>query len=42
VRYASRTELLDAIAHAIPDARLICETRVPPRRNNILFALRKP
>jgi 2-polyprenyl-3-methyl-5-hydroxy-6-metoxy-1,4-benzoquinol methylase len=42
VRYASRAELLDAIAEAIPDARLICETRVPPRRNNILFALRKP
>jgi 2-polyprenyl-3-methyl-5-hydroxy-6-metoxy-1,4-benzoquinol methylase len=42
VRYASRTELLDTIAEAIPDARLICEPRVPPRRNNILFALRKP
>jgi 2-polyprenyl-3-methyl-5-hydroxy-6-metoxy-1,4-benzoquinol methylase len=41
VCYGSRTELLEAIAEAMPDAQLICETRVPPRRNNILFALRK-
>jgi 2-polyprenyl-3-methyl-5-hydroxy-6-metoxy-1,4-benzoquinol methylase len=41
VRYPSRVELWQAIRTAIPDGELICETRVPPRRNNILIALRK-
>ena len=42
VHYASRTELQVAIRAAIGSAQLICETRIPPRRNNIMFALRKP
>lgn len=42
VRYATRSELLNEIATAIPTASLVCEARIPPRRNNIMFALRLP
>ncbi|MGI8715027.1 MAG: class I SAM-dependent methyltransferase [Solirubrobacteraceae bacterium] len=41
VRYPTRPELLDAIALAIPGAELVCEARIPPRRNNLLLALRQ-
>ena len=42
VRYLTRAELRHAIATAIPRAELICEARIPPRRNNVMFAMRKP
>jgi 2-polyprenyl-3-methyl-5-hydroxy-6-metoxy-1,4-benzoquinol methylase len=42
VRYPSRGELWQTLRGAIPDGELICEARIPPRRNNILIALRKP
>jgi 2-polyprenyl-6-hydroxyphenyl methylase/3-demethylubiquinone-9 3-methyltransferase len=40
--YASRTELRAAIQAGIAQAHLVCEARIPPRRNNIMFGLRKP
>jgi 2-polyprenyl-6-hydroxyphenyl methylase/3-demethylubiquinone-9 3-methyltransferase len=42
VHYASRTELRAAIQAGIGQAHLVCEARIPPRRNNIMFGLRKP
>jgi len=42
VRYPSRDELWQMVRSGIPDGELICEARIPPRRNNILIALRKP
>ncbi len=41
-RYASRGELWEQIQAGIPDAQLVCEAQIPPRRNNLMFALRKP
>jgi 2-polyprenyl-3-methyl-5-hydroxy-6-metoxy-1,4-benzoquinol methylase len=42
VHYPSRSELWAAVQAGLPRARLVCEGRIPPRRNNILFGLRKP
>jgi 2-polyprenyl-3-methyl-5-hydroxy-6-metoxy-1,4-benzoquinol methylase len=39
--YATRSELIDAIMVGIPGGGLVCETRIPPRRNNIMFAVRR-
>ncbi|MFZ0042174.1 MAG: methyltransferase [Solirubrobacteraceae bacterium] len=41
VHYDDRSELTRAISDGIPHGELICEARIPPRRNNIMFALRK-
>ena len=41
VRYPSRQELTQATAEGLPGAELICETRVPPRPNNLLLAYRR-
>jgi 2-polyprenyl-6-hydroxyphenyl methylase/3-demethylubiquinone-9 3-methyltransferase len=41
VRYLSRLELWKAIQAGLDGADLVCEARIPPRRNNLMFALRK-
>ncbi len=41
VRFHSRSELKDLIAAALPEFRPVCEARIPPRRNNVLYALRR-
>lgn len=40
VRYATVPELMEAITAAAPGSELVCESRVPPRRNNVLLAMR--
>ncbi|MER5641720.1 methyltransferase [Kitasatospora sp. NPDC002227] len=42
VVFGDRDQLLAIISRALPGLSVICETRVPPKRNNILFALRRP
>jgi 2-polyprenyl-6-hydroxyphenyl methylase/3-demethylubiquinone-9 3-methyltransferase len=41
VAFADRGELLAMIGQALPEMSVVCETRVPPQRNNVLFALRR-
>jgi 2-polyprenyl-6-hydroxyphenyl methylase/3-demethylubiquinone-9 3-methyltransferase len=41
VRFPSREELRQMIDTGLPDFRVVCETRIPPRRNNVLYALRR-
>lgn len=41
VRYPSREELLQAAAEGLAGDELVCETRVPPRPNNLLLAYRR-
>ncbi|MFJ9519971.1 class I SAM-dependent methyltransferase [Kitasatospora sp. NPDC101801] len=41
VDFPSRRELRSAIATALPDWAPFLETRIPPLRNNVLYALRK-
>lgn len=40
VAFASRSELVDLLSGALPGMDLVCECRIPPRRNNLLFAFR--
>lgn len=42
VRFPSRAELRDLIDTALPGFDVVCEARIPPRRNNVLYALRRP
>lgn len=42
VRFPSRAELRGFIDAGLPEFEIICETRIPPRRNNVLYALRRP
>ncbi|MPQ99784.1 methyltransferase [Modestobacter sp. I12A-02628] len=42
VRFMPYDELRSLAAQAAPDFELVVECRVPPRRNNVLLALRKP
>ena len=35
-------ELRGLVARALPDFDLVCQARIPPRRNNVLLALRRP
>jgi hypothetical protein len=42
VRYPTMGELRQTIAAGIPGAKLHCEARIPPHRNNVLLAVRKP
>lgn len=41
VRFMPSAELRDLIATTLPEFRLVCESRIPPRRNNLLLALRR-
>ncbi|HEY3139800.1 MAG TPA: class I SAM-dependent methyltransferase [Acidimicrobiales bacterium] len=41
VAFPEREELRQLIADALPGFAITCETRVPPRRNNVLYALRR-
>jgi len=41
VDFADRDQLLAVITGALPGLSVVCETRVPPKRNNVLFALRR-
>lgn len=41
VRFADRDELRQMIETGLPDFRVVCESRIPPRRNNVLYALRR-
>jgi SAM-dependent methyltransferase len=42
VRFMPLDELGELTAKAMPDFDLVVECRIPPRKNNVLFALRKP
>jgi len=39
VSFASRDELVALLKDAAPQLTLVCETRVPPRRNNLLLGM---
>jgi 2-polyprenyl-3-methyl-5-hydroxy-6-metoxy-1,4-benzoquinol methylase len=41
VRFPSREELRQMVDSGLPDFEVVCETRIPPRRNNVLYALRR-
>ena len=41
VAFPTMAQLRTTICAGASDFRVICETRIPPRRNNVLFALRK-
>jgi 2-polyprenyl-3-methyl-5-hydroxy-6-metoxy-1,4-benzoquinol methylase len=42
VRFPSLSELRSLVAGGLPGFAVACEARIPPRRNNVLFALRRP
>lgn len=42
VRFLDGPELSNLLAEGLPEFEIVCETRIPPRRNNVLFALRRP
>lgn len=42
VRFMPEHELRQVVGSALPGFELACKARVPPRRNNLLLALRKP
>jgi 2-polyprenyl-6-hydroxyphenyl methylase/3-demethylubiquinone-9 3-methyltransferase len=41
VRFPDRGELQRMIETGLPDFQVVCESRIPPRRNNVLYALRR-
>lgn len=41
VRFPARDELQNIIEAGLPDFEVVCEARIPPRRNNVLYALRR-
>jgi 2-polyprenyl-6-hydroxyphenyl methylase/3-demethylubiquinone-9 3-methyltransferase len=41
VRFPSREELQATIAEGLPDLGVVLEARIPPRRNNVLWVLRR-
>lgn len=41
VRFPARDELQAMIADGLPEFSVVCEARIPPRRNNVLYALRR-
>lgn len=41
VRFPARDELRNIIETGLPDFDVVCEARIPPRRNNVLYALRR-
>jgi 2-polyprenyl-6-hydroxyphenyl methylase/3-demethylubiquinone-9 3-methyltransferase len=42
VRFPDREELHELIGTALPEFEIVCEARIPPRRNNVLYVLRRP
>jgi 2-polyprenyl-3-methyl-5-hydroxy-6-metoxy-1,4-benzoquinol methylase len=42
VRFPTRAELGSMFEAGLPGFALVCEARIPPRRNNVLCALRRP
>jgi 2-polyprenyl-6-hydroxyphenyl methylase/3-demethylubiquinone-9 3-methyltransferase len=42
VRFPSREELRATVDAGLPGFEIVCETRIPPRRNNVLYAMRRP
>lgn len=42
VRFPSREELRATLDAALKGFDITCEARIPPRRNNVLYTLRKP
>ncbi len=40
-RFASRAELQSVVAEAMPDFSITMEARIPPRRSNLLWTLRR-
>jgi 2-polyprenyl-6-hydroxyphenyl methylase/3-demethylubiquinone-9 3-methyltransferase len=42
VRFPSREELRATVDAGLPGFEVVCETRIPPRRNNVLYAMRRP
>lgn len=41
VRFPSRDELRELIDAGLPGFSAVCEARIPPRRNNVLYLLRR-
>jgi 2-polyprenyl-6-hydroxyphenyl methylase/3-demethylubiquinone-9 3-methyltransferase len=41
VRFPDRAELRRTIDAGLPGFTVVCEARIPPRRNNVLYALRR-
>ena len=41
VRFPARDELQAMIEAGLPDFAVTCEARIPPRRNNVLYTLRR-
>lgn len=42
VRFLASDELRHMIAGGLPGFEIVCEARIPPRRNNVLLALQRP
>lgn len=42
VRFMPEHELRQLVETALPEFELVCKARIPPHRNNLLFALRRP
>jgi 2-polyprenyl-3-methyl-5-hydroxy-6-metoxy-1,4-benzoquinol methylase len=42
VRFPSREELRSVVDAGLPGFEIRCEARIPPRRNNVLYTLRRP
>jgi SAM-dependent methyltransferase len=42
VRFPSREELRGYLDRALPEFEIVCETRIPPRRNNVLYVMSRP
>jgi 2-polyprenyl-6-hydroxyphenyl methylase/3-demethylubiquinone-9 3-methyltransferase len=41
VRFPSRAELRELIGAGLHGFSTVCEARIPPRRNNVLYLLRR-
>jgi 2-polyprenyl-6-hydroxyphenyl methylase/3-demethylubiquinone-9 3-methyltransferase len=42
VDFATREELRSMVGDGLPGFEVVCEARIPPRRNNMFLALRRP
>lgn len=41
VRFLDRDQLRRMIENGLPSFTVLCEFRIPPRRNNVLYVLRR-
>jgi 2-polyprenyl-6-hydroxyphenyl methylase/3-demethylubiquinone-9 3-methyltransferase len=41
VRFATREQLRGYLADGLPGFGIACESRIPPRRNNVLYVMRR-